>query len=89
MKPNITMQVFYLLKIKMQSEQYKIATIFGGNILISQVLLESIIIVGRIIIYRFIATSLKNMDLNPLYYFMHFFVMHSSLEEIFEDYVRI
>ncbi|CAD8204857.1 unnamed protein product [Paramecium pentaurelia] len=96
MTPNLIMQVFYLLKyllkyfrIIMQSEQYKMVIVFVGNIIISQLLLEPLTIFGRIIIYRLIASSMKNMELNPVFHLMHFFVMHSSLEEIFEDFARI
>ncbi|CAD8134634.1 unnamed protein product [Paramecium pentaurelia] len=96
MSPNLIIYIFYIKKyllnydsIQMQSEQYLVAIIYLGSILISQALIEPITIFGRILIYRSIAKSLNNMDLNPVYHLMHFFVMHSSLEEIFEEFTKI
>ncbi|CAD8167073.1 unnamed protein product [Paramecium pentaurelia] len=89
MSPHLVIYVFYIKKIQMQSEQYVAAIIYLGNILISQALIEPFTIYGRILIYRLIAKSLKNMDLNPVFHLMHFFVMHSSLEEIFEEFTKI
>ncbi|CAD8166957.1 unnamed protein product [Paramecium pentaurelia] len=89
MSPNLVFYIFYIKKIQMQSEQYVVAIIYLGNIFISQALIEPLTIFGRILIYRLIAKSLKNMDLNPVYHLMHFFVMHSSLEEIFEEFTKI
>ncbi|CAD8069752.1 unnamed protein product [Paramecium sonneborni] len=78
-----------LLNISMQSEQYKVFIIFGGNIIISQILIEPFTIYARIIIYRLIARSIQNMELNPAFHLLHFFAMHSILEDSFEDFTRI
>ncbi|CAD8173398.1 unnamed protein product [Paramecium pentaurelia] len=89
MAPNLILLIFYILRIQIQQEQYMVAIIFLGNTIISQILVEPITIFARIIVYRLIASSIKNTDLNPIYHFMHFFVMHSSLEEIFEEFTRM
>ncbi|CAD8151299.1 unnamed protein product [Paramecium octaurelia] len=96
MTPNLITQVLTIMKYVIQNiripfllEQYKIAIIFVGNLIVSQVFLEPLVIFGRIFIYRLIAGSLKKMELNPMFHLMHFFVMHSSLEELFEDFTRI
>ncbi|CAD8113135.1 unnamed protein product [Paramecium sonneborni] len=81
--------LFYLQNISMQSEQHKVFIIFVGNIIISQVLIEPFTIYARIIIYRLIASSIKNMELNPFYHLLHFFVMHSSLDNIIDDFAKI
>ncbi|CAD8125871.1 unnamed protein product [Paramecium sonneborni] len=89
MLPNLILLILYLFKTQIQSEKYLIAIIHSGSVIISQVLVEPFIIGCRIILYRLIATSLKNMELNPFYHLIHFFVMHSSLEEIFDEFSRI
>ncbi|CAD8203914.1 unnamed protein product [Paramecium pentaurelia] len=87
--PNLILFIFYIFKIQMQSEYYLIIIILGGNILLSQALLEPITIYIRILLYRLIASSIKNMELNPVFHLIHFFVMHSSLEDIFDEFTRI
>ncbi|CAD8173390.1 unnamed protein product [Paramecium pentaurelia] len=89
MMPNLVLLIFYILKIQIQQEQYQVAIIVLGNSFISQILIEPLTIFARIIIYRLIASSIKNMELNSVYHLMHFFVMHNSLEEIFEEFTRI
>ncbi|CAD8190120.1 unnamed protein product [Paramecium octaurelia] len=88
MIPNLITYVLSIMK-KISPEEYKVALIFTGNILVSQVLFEPVIVFGRIFIYRIIAKSIKNMELNPVFHLMYFLAMHSSLEEIFEDFTRI
>ncbi|CAD8086016.1 unnamed protein product [Paramecium primaurelia] len=89
MAPNVVLLIFYQQKIQIQLGQYQVAIIFFGNIVIWQLLIEPITVFARIIVYRLIASSLKNMEMNSIYHLMHFFVMHSSLEEIFEEFTKI
>ncbi|CAD8125277.1 unnamed protein product [Paramecium sonneborni] len=87
--PNFILFLLELFNIKMQSESYEVFIIFLGNIIISQAIIEPLIIYARIIIYRLIARSIKSMNLNPIHHLLHFFVIHSSLEEIFNDFTRM
>ncbi|CAD8192868.1 unnamed protein product [Paramecium pentaurelia] len=89
MTPNLALLIFYQQKIQIQLGQYQVAIIFFGTIVIWQLLIEPITVFARIFVYRLIASSIKNMEMNSIYHFMHFFVMHSSLEEIFEEFTKI
>ncbi|CAD8107023.1 unnamed protein product [Paramecium primaurelia] len=87
--PNLIIITFNYLRLQIQQENYLMAISYLVNILISQIIIEPISIFGRIAIYRLIASSLKEMELNPLFHLMHFFVMHSCLEEIFDEFLKI
>ncbi|CAD8203938.1 unnamed protein product [Paramecium pentaurelia] len=87
--PNLILIILYQYSIILKSEYYVFYIIYLGNTIISQVLIEPITIFIRIYIYRQISSSLKNMDLNPKYHLMHFFIIHSCLEDIFEEFTRI
>ncbi|CAK93935.1 unnamed protein product (macronuclear) [Paramecium tetraurelia] len=62
---NLMKYILYQFRITILSEEYKVAIIFAGNIIVSQVIFEPVIVFGRIFIYRIIAKSMKNMELNP------------------------
>ncbi|CAK89681.1 unnamed protein product (macronuclear) [Paramecium tetraurelia] len=87
--PNIILFIIHRTRLEAQSEIYLMVIIFLVNIVIQQTVIEAISIFGRISIYRLIASSLKQMKLNPLFHLMHFFVMHSSLEDIFDEFLKI
>ncbi|CAD8152384.1 unnamed protein product [Paramecium octaurelia] len=87
--PNIILFIIHRIRLEAQSEIYLMAIIFLANILVSQTIIEAISIFGRIAVYRLIALSLKQMEFNPLFHLMHFFVMHSSLEDTFDEFLKI
>ncbi|CAK89666.1 unnamed protein product, partial (macronuclear) [Paramecium tetraurelia] len=87
--PNIVLFIMYRTRSEAQSEIYLMAIIFFTNILISQTIIEAMAIFGRISIYRYIASSLKQMEFNPLFHLMHFFVLHSCLEDIYDEFLKI
>ncbi|CAD8108395.1 unnamed protein product [Paramecium sonneborni] len=87
--PNLVLFIFQLFNISVKSEQYEVAIIFLGSLLFSQIFVEPLIILVRIIIYRLIAPSIDQKELNPYIHLIHFFIMHSSLEDIFDNFTRI